>query len=165
MAFRDVRLRRQDVHPLLAQVMSGGLSENLDAAAGKLAEGGLTADPQHLVIAAQNAPQGSGSLADDGRPESSVLLGTGMKAGGFGRAPAQFKRSIVRRHGKLMEAHSYGPGTETKYFERKNPAVLQAAANQAAQQQLGQPVAPAAGLAPQDEELLKLLLGNPTLRR
>jgi hypothetical protein len=124
--------------------------------------------PEHplaSVPAAENMAQPTGSLADDGRPDSSVLLGTGMGPARFGRAPSQFQRSVVRRGGRLMEAHSYGPGTETRYFERKNPAVLQAAAAQAAQQQVGAPVQAAQGLDPRDQELLKLLLGNPSLRR
>lgn len=165
MAFQDIRLRRRDPSPLLAQIIGGGGLRDVSGVAGQerpLDENPV--DPAHLAAAIQNRPQSPGSLADD-RPESSVLLGTGMKAGGFGRAPAQFKRSVVRRGGKLLEAHSYGPGTETQYFERKNPAVLQAAAAQAAQQQTGTPVVPASGLSPRDEELLKMLLGNPTLRR
>jgi hypothetical protein len=121
--------------------------------------------PLASVPASENMAQPTGSLADDGRPDSSVLLGTGMGPARFGRAPSQFQRSVVRRGGKLLEAHSYGPGTETKYFERKNPAVLRAAAAQAAQQQLGQPVASPSGLSPRDEELLRMLLGNPTLHR
>jgi hypothetical protein len=116
-------------------------------------------------VPTENMAQPTGSLADDGRPDSSVLLGTGMGPAQFGRAPSQFQRSVVRRGGKLLEAHSYGPGTETKYFERKNPAVLQAAAAQAAQQQVGAPVQAPQGLDPRDQELLKLLLGNPSLRR
>lgn len=161
MAFRDIRLRRQPPHPLLAQVLGGGLS-------GGMVErelGEPSDDPRHLLAAAQNRAQPTGSLADEGRPDSSVLLGTGMTPARFGRPSSQFKRSVVERNGKLLEAHSYGPGTETKYFERKNPAVLRAAAAQAAQQQLGQPVAPPSGLNPRDEELLRMLLGNPTLHR
>jgi hypothetical protein len=164
MAFQDIRLRRRDPNPLLAQIIGGGGLQDVSGAAGQMQEGGLTADPVHLANLIQNRAQPTGSLADD-RPESSVLLGTGMKAGGLGRAPVQYKRSVVRRHGKLLEAHSYGPGTETRYFERKNPAVLQAAAAQAAQQQTGAPVTAASGLSPRDEELLKMLLGNPTLHR
>jgi hypothetical protein len=182
MAFQDIRLRRRD--PLLAHIISGGglSSGGLQDVARRLAGDGpgspIAFHPDaHGNVT--NIPPGSnlkgdvlngqldqpGSLADDGRPESSVLLGTGMKAGGLGRAPVQYKRSVVRRHGKLLEAHSYGPGTETRYFERKNPAVLQAAAAQAAQQQTGAPVTPASGLSPRDEELLKMLLGNPSLHR
>jgi hypothetical protein len=125
-------------------------------------EEGMGAHPGHLASIIQNHAQPTGSLADD-RPESSVLLGKGMRAGGLG-GQQQFDRSVVNRGGELYEAHSYGPGTKTRYFQRRNPAVLQAAANQAAQRQTGQPVAPS-GLNPRDEELLKMLLGNPTLRR
>lgn len=115
---------------------------------------------------AQAHPQGAGSLADDDdRPESSVLLGQGARAGGLGGSQTPFTRSVVNRGGKLYEAHSYGGGKPTQFFQRKNPAVLQAASQAAARQQLGQPAVAPSGLSARDEELLKMLLGNPTMRR
>lgn len=116
-----------------------------------------------------HAPQPTGSLADltagGGRLGSSaVRLGQGMHAGGLGRGFQNFGRYAVNRGGKMLEAHDYGDG-DVRYFARKNPAILQAAV----QQKLGggQPGAPAmpAGLAPQDLELIKRLLGGGTLTR
>jgi len=158
------KLTQRDL-PLIAQLAQG---------LGTMHDDGMEESPLQqgsqgslAAIRAANRAQPTGSLADSGRPTSSVLLGTGMSTGGpGGHAPLQFKRyATTRPDGQIMEAHDYGNGN-VKYFRRKNNAVLQAAAAQAAQQQLGgsAPAAPA-GLSGRDEELLKLLLGNPTLRR
>ena len=133
-------------------------------------------DPLGRPSAKEPAP--AGSLADQTPQENLVAhLGQGVRAGTLGGATVNtpFARSVVRRGNKLMEAHTYGNG-QTRYFERKNPAVLQAAAQRALTRGgasalqtgavtriPGQQQAPT--LSPRDEELLKLLLGNPTLRR
>jgi hypothetical protein len=104
-------------------------------------------------------PAPAGSLADP--PQSLVgphggsayLLGKGMSPRGPGGGSTNFDRYAVNRGGKMLEAHDYGDG-QIKYFARKNPADLQAAV----QQKLG-------GLAPQDLELIKRLLGGGTLTR
>lgn len=159
MAFRDIRLRRQDPNPLIAQIISGG----------GLQEGGAPVHPAHLVAAAMNAAQPTGSLA---------TLGRGMSTGGpGGQAPQDFTRRVVRRGNRLLEEHDYGPGTEARFFERKNPGVLAEAVRQSRLQgprpntlQTGAMLSGLQGqaqgdLSARDEELLKMLLGNPTLRR
>ena len=132
--------------------------------------------PAILAAAQQQTahPQPTGSLADQDlvgpRGGAAYLLGQGLRAptgrqgfGPAGRATSAFKRFAVNRGGKLLEAHDYGDG-DVKYFARKNPAILQAAVQQSlGRGQEGAPAAP--NLSAQDEELLKLLLGNNTLRR
>lgn len=160
----------RDPLPLLAQLAQG-------------------ADDRHgslEAIHAHNRAQPTGSLADlagarvGGATEDigggGVLatLGRGMSTGGpGGGAPLGYARRVVRRGNRLLEQHDYGPGTESRFFERKNPGVLAAAVqrSQGARPNALQSAAMLSG-APQgqaltapDEELLKLLLGNPTLRR
>jgi len=134
--------------------------------------------PAILAAAQQQTtghPQPAGSLADaqdlvGPRGGAAYLLGQGLRAptgrqgfGPAGRTNSPFKRFAVNRGGKLLEAHDYGDG-DVKYFARKNPAILQAAVQQSlGRDQEGAPAAP--NLSAQDEELLKLLLGNNTLRR
>jgi hypothetical protein len=126
-----------------------------------------------ILAAAQQPtshPQPAGSLADaqdlvGPQGGAAYLLSQGLRAGSGpgGGVNAKFKRYAVNRGGKMLEAHDYGGG-DVKYFARKNPAILQAAVQQHLGQ--GQPGAPAMpNLSAQDEELLRMLLGNNTLRR
>lgn len=130
----------------------------------------LTEEAAAAFLAQQNKRSGlTGTMADSGQPAAppqsllgpqggaAYLLGQGMRAGGLGRPSTNFKRYAVNRGGRILEAHDYGDG-DIRYFARKNPAILQAAV----QQSLGNRATPQ--MSPQDEELLKLLLGNPTLR-
>jgi len=98
---------------------------------------------------------------------AAYLLGQGVNRRTVGgtQTPldSPFKRYAVNRGGRMLEAHDYGGG-DIRYFARKNPAILQAAVQQSLGH--GQPGVPATpNLSPHDEELLKLLLGNPTLSR
>jgi hypothetical protein len=132
----------------------------------------ILAAAQQPTSHAQAHPQPAGSLADaqdliGPQGGAAYLLSQGVRAG---KVPgtqtalnSPFKRYAVNRGGKMLEAHDYGGG-DVKYFARKNPAILQAAVQQHLAQ--GQPGAPAMpNLSAQDEELLRMLLGNNTLRR
>jgi len=153
------------------QQRAGILARSIERQGSRMATGKslwdmLQGDSPLAHAAAQAHPQGTGSLADSDGPHNAVFLGQGARAGGLGGSQTPFKRySVTNRAGKLLEAHDYGGG-DIKYFARKNPAILQAAAQQAAARQMHQPTpAMPAGLAPEDLERIKLLLGNPTLSR
>lgn len=132
------------------------------------AASGGTAAPDKTALAPgamqfqpENEPQPTG-------PVGAVHLGRGLRAGAVGGAQVDspFERYATNRHGKLMEAHDYGGG-DIRYFARKNPALLQAAARLAATRQLGSGATPGgqaaqssvAGMSPEDQERIRRLLG------
>lgn len=146
------KIRPEDVPAILAMAQQPTTHGNSGLPHGvkEPAPAGSLADPPQSLLGAHGG--------------SAYLLGKGMRSGGLGRGFSNFDRYAVNRGGRQLEAHDYGDGN-IKYFARKNPAILQAAV----QQKLGggQPGAPAmpAGLAPQDLELIKRLLGGGTLTR
>lgn len=123
----------------------------------------------------ENGPQPPGPVGQPSRnilgPHggAAYLLGQGVHAGTVGGAQggapvdSPFQRYAVSRGGKLMEAHDYGSG-DVKFFSRKNPALLDAAAKltlargggAAAQQQQ---TAAVGGMSPEDQERIRRLLG------
>lgn len=121
----------------------------------------------------ENSPQPTGPVGTPSRnilgPHggAAYLLDQGAyKPGGLGgpdstRGP--FKRFAVSRDGKLVEAHDYGNG-DVRFFSRKNPALLDAAAKAslargggaAAQQQQQAAIA---AMPQADQERIRRLLG------
>lgn len=133
------------------------MAEELDA-------GGL---PGRLVSSQERPEPGTPGLPHG----VEVLLGRGSARGrsGFGgRAPnldTPYRRIARSTAGGVLEGHDYGEGN-VKWFKRKNPNALQAAARlayakqgvgledpDAVQQQIG-------GLSPEEQKRVRYLLGR-----
>lgn len=113
--------------------------------------------------AEENEPQPPGPPGESS-VHNAVHLGQGLRAGTIGGAQTStpFERYSTMRHGRLMEAHDYGGG-DVKYFARKNPALLEAAAKLATSRQLkagrNAQAAAVAAMSPEDQERIRRLLG------
>jgi hypothetical protein len=117
----------------------------------------------------QGLPQGTGPAGHPSRSiaGSSVLLGQGaFRPGGLGgqdSAAGPFDRfAVTRPDGSLVEAHDYGRG-DVRFFKRKNPALLEAAARLAATRRTGQggdvQAQQVAGMSADDQVRIRRLLG------
>lgn len=125
----------------------------------------------------ENSPQPTGPVGQPSRNitgptgGAAYYLGQGLHAGTVGGAQTNtgaqvdspYKRFAVSRGGKLVEAHDYGDG-DVRFFARKNPALLDAAAKAslarggggAAQQQQQAAIA---AMPQADQERIRRLLG------
>jgi hypothetical protein len=126
------------------------------------------AAPMHFETAAENAPQGTGPVGHPSRniAGTSILLRSGAQLprplGGPGAMDRFNDFAVTRPDGSLMEAHDYGRG-DVRFFKRKNPALLEAAARLAATQRMGHGAGAqaqaVAAMSPDDQERIRRLLG------